>query len=820
MGKILKEDFNGDDLKKKIEENPENADYFASFMNDADYLNLSIDEMLQKAYELKIGVYPYYTKAMEIYKYAAEKGSAEAKYRIAEMYKEGEGVEQNFKEAAMWYEAAGNSGYKTGWPQAGRIYYHGEEGFPQDRSKAVECFKKTSDAGDGDEISNYYLGIEYLKGGAAGQDYEKAFSCFDYAAAQGRLEALSCIEYMFETGKVKNCKYKTAAEWYTGTNKYGKAAEQLAYVYIHCANFLADAYEYHKRTISVLPEESLLSQVIKTSGGHKDAYGRGIYWYEASAETNYDNALYSLVYLYYYNRYNKIERPPDAEKIERLVNKFFTVDEKSKKIAFNIKDCNELIYKFMGLSAFSLREGLLSLEGKTEKEKNFFIKTGLKLVSEGIDYDIIKTILDFMLETEKKEGIDKIARKIIAQGIYSVQSADNPETIRMKLFEIFADDIFALEQEWKKIIKKSKNAGNYFARGMIFYNQKKLDAAAADFQTAVKLTKDADEKVKCVQALADVYGDIQRGQTLEERMAPYAQMIEKMKNETKKPILKTIKLKTKEEVTELTAALALFEEYDLLKRLLKESSGSLLNNHVRQQFAFWGPSPLYFITTKKVWAKMKDPKKMLKFLIDIGADVNAAAANGSTPLLNQTFTGVESVEIMETLLELGADPNKSSFINYSEDEFTPLVYCLWPIYIEEESEEEDSGYYIPFNDLAVKQAKLLLEYGADPNLTTYNTADFPPLIMAIRYGFITEDGPSKGESPSDILELIELLIKKGSDVNFTDSTGNTPLSLAQKNNLSAAEEILKKHGAITYAEILERQRNLDYMDRIRSEVCP
>ena len=142
------------------------------------------------------------------------------------------------------------------------------------------------------------------------------------------------------------------------------------------------------------------------------------------------------------------------------------------------------------------------------------------------------------------------------------------------------------------------------------------------------------------------------------------------------------------------------------------------------------------------------------------------------------------------LLKFGADPNKKSLFNNSETEWTPLIHCMIPIYIENENTDEESNDNMPFNNLAVKQAKLLLEYGADPNLTSRDFTELPPLIMAIRCGFITENGPNKGESPCGIIELIELLIKKGANVNFTDSDGNTPLSLAQINNLTEVVKLL------------------------------
>jgi len=160
------------------------------------------------------------------------------------------------------------------------------------------------------------------------------------------------------------------------------------------------------------------------------------------------------------------------------------------------------------------------------------------------------------------------------------------------------------------------------------------------------------------------YEEKQSAQTLDERMSPYAELIEKIKNEAPKPIYKIVNYQSREEYAELAAAFALFEEYDLLERYIKEGAGSkydtfnfmILNYNVRPEFAFWEPSPLYFITSKSCWKKMKEPKKMLEFLVKKHANINEKAGDGSAPLMNQIYPD-GSPEILEALLELGADPN-------------------------------------------------------------------------------------------------------------------------------------------------------------------
>jgi len=151
---------------------------------------------------------------------------------------------------------------------------------------------------------------------------------------------------------------------------------------------------------------------------------------------------------------------------------------------------------------------------------------------------------------------------------------------------------------------------------------------------------------------------------IEAGMEPYARLIEKIKSEAPKPIFEIVNYQIKEEWTELAAAFAFFEEYDLLERLIKDGAGAaykafnfqILNETVRPGFAYWEPTPLYFITCKKAWVKMKDPRKMLEYLIKKGANINERAGDGSTALWNQVHPD-GSLEVLQVLLELGADVN-------------------------------------------------------------------------------------------------------------------------------------------------------------------
>ena len=79
----------------------------------------------------------------------AEAGNVDAQYNLGEMYRKGEGVEQDFKEVVKWYQKAAGQGNAPAQSNLGVMYYNGK-GVPQDYMTAYVWYNIAAAKGDQD----------------------------------------------------------------------------------------------------------------------------------------------------------------------------------------------------------------------------------------------------------------------------------------------------------------------------------------------------------------------------------------------------------------------------------------------------------------------------------------------------------------------------------------------------------------------------------------------------------------------------------------------------------------------------------------------
>ena len=127
------------------------------------------------------GVPQDFAEAAKWYRQAAEQGDAGAQFRLGAMYDQGQGVPQDYVEAAKWYRQAAEQGDAGAQFLLGAMYHQGE-GVLQDDAEAVWWFRQAADQGLAD--AQHRMGAGYASGRGVPQDYVEAHKWANLAAAQ------------------------------------------------------------------------------------------------------------------------------------------------------------------------------------------------------------------------------------------------------------------------------------------------------------------------------------------------------------------------------------------------------------------------------------------------------------------------------------------------------------------------------------------------------------------------------------------------------------------------------------------------------------
>ena len=119
---------------------------------------------------------------IKLYRFAADTNFVEAQLVLGNCYAAGDGVPQDYVEAAKWWRKAAERNDAQAQFNLGTCYHHGA-GVEIDVEEAVKWYRKSAEAGDVNGQLN--LGSCFATGDGVSQDEVEAYKWFLLAAGQG-----------------------------------------------------------------------------------------------------------------------------------------------------------------------------------------------------------------------------------------------------------------------------------------------------------------------------------------------------------------------------------------------------------------------------------------------------------------------------------------------------------------------------------------------------------------------------------------------------------------------------------------------------------
>jgi len=253
-------------------------------------------------YDQGQGVTQDYAQAAAWYRKAAEQGDASAQFNLGSLYRQGRGVPQDYAQATAWYRRAAEQGLARAQYNLGVAYDNGQ-GVTQDYAQAATWWHKAAEQGAAN--AQYNLGLLYDNGQGVTQDYAQAATWYRKAAEQGVANAQYNLALFCDQGQGVPQDYAQAAVWYRKAAEQGLANAQnnLGLLY-HQGQGMPQDYAQAAAWFRKAAEQGLanaqfnLGSLYHQGQGVAQDYAQAAAWYRKAVEQGFANAQNNLGSLY------------------------------------------------------------------------------------------------------------------------------------------------------------------------------------------------------------------------------------------------------------------------------------------------------------------------------------------------------------------------------------------------------------------------------------------------------------------------------------------------------------------------------------------
>jgi localization factor PodJL len=151
---------------------------------------------------------------------AAANGDSSAQFEVGARFAEGEGVKQNFKEAAKWYQRSADQGFAQAQYRIGTLYERGF-GLKADRAQAAVWYQRAAEQGNVKAMHN--LAVLCANQTDRAPDYASAAQWFEEAAKRGLPDSQFNLAVLYENGLGVKRDLKQAFMWLSIAARAGDA---------------------------------------------------------------------------------------------------------------------------------------------------------------------------------------------------------------------------------------------------------------------------------------------------------------------------------------------------------------------------------------------------------------------------------------------------------------------------------------------------------------------------------------------------------------------------------------------------------------------